>query len=166
MTYKTNPLNPMLSADLDLFTFCQSDTAAEQGIYNLPQEVGVVENLTRLCQQVLQPAITHFDLPLFITSGYRCPRLNAEIGGLPDSQHLRGEAADIMMGGIANDTLALWLIDNTDFDELILEKFDPRCGEYGWVHVSCVAMGNRKKVSTFDGDAFHDGFHYFDLAGK
>ncbi|WP_204353974.1 D-Ala-D-Ala carboxypeptidase family metallohydrolase [Yoonia maritima] len=164
--YKINPLNPMLSKDLDLFTLCQSDTAAEQGIYNLPQDVSVVENLTRLCQQVLQPAITHFDLPLFITSGYRCPRLNAEIVGLPDSQHLRGEAADIMMGGIANDTLALWLIDNTDFDELILEKFDPRCGEYGWVHVSCVVTGNRKKVSTFDGDTFHDGFHYFDLAGK
>ncbi|KJZ18050.1 hypothetical protein TW80_15785 [Loktanella sp. S4079] len=149
-----------------MFTLCQSDTAAEQGIYNLPHDADVVENLTRLCRQVLQPAIDHFDLPLFVTSGYRCPTLNTEIGGLPDSQHLRGEAADIMMGGIANDTLALWIIENTDFDELILEKFDPRCGEYGWVHVSCVAAGNRKKVSTFDGDTFHDGFHYFDLAGK
>jgi hypothetical protein len=164
--YKTNPLNPMLSADIDLFTLCHSDTAAEQGINNLPQDVDVITNLTRLCQQVLQPAIDHFDLPLFVTSGYRCSQLNAEIGGLPKSQHLFGQAADIMMGGIANDTLAIWLAENTEFDEIILEKFDPRCGEYGWVHVSCSADQNRKKLSTFEGDSFHDGFHYFDLARK
>lgn len=164
MPYKTNPLNPMLSKDLDLFTLCYSDTAAELGINNLPQDPVVLGNLTRLAQQVLQPAITHFDLPMFVTSGYRCPQLNAKIGGLPQSQHLVGEAADIMMGGIANDTLARWIIDHTDFDEVILEKFDPRCGEYGWVHVSCKDSGNRKKVSTFDGDTFHDGFHYFDLS--
>lgn len=162
--YKANPLNPMLSADLDLFTLCQSDTAAELGIYNLPHDPAIIGRLTRLCQQVLQPAITHFDLPLFVTSGYRCPRLNTQIGGLPNSQHLTGEAADIMMGGIGNDVLARWIIDNTQFDEVILEKFDPRCGEYGWVHVSCCESGNRKKVSTFDGDTFHDGFHYFDLS--
>lgn len=164
--YKSNPLNPMLSSDIDLFTLCHSDTAAEQGINNLPQDAEVVTNLTRLCTQVLQPAIDHFDLPLFVTSGYRCPQLNAEIGGLPQSQHLFGQAADIMMGGIANDTLAIWLAENTDFDEIILEKFDPRCGEYGWVHVSCTANKNRKKLSTFDGDSFHEGFHYFDLARK
>ena len=161
--YKMNPLNPMLSADVDLFTLCQSDTATALGIHNLPP-ADVVENLRHLTQQVLQPAITYFDLPLFVTSAYRCPRLNAEIGGLPDSQHLKGEAADIMMGGIANDTLARWIIDNTEFDEVILEKFDPKCGEYGWVHVSCVASGNRRKVTTFDGKTYHDGFHYFDLS--
>ncbi|SFR58219.1 Peptidase M15 [Yoonia tamlensis] len=163
--YQSNPLNPMLSKDLDLFTLCRSDTAAAQGIHNLP-DADVVANLGRLCQHVLQPAIDHFDLPLFVTSGYRCAQLNREIGGLDNSQHLHGEAADIMMGGITNDTLAHWLADNTEFDEIILEKFDPRCGEYGWVHVSCTADQNRKKLSTFDGDSFHNGFHYFDLAGK
>jgi hypothetical protein len=161
--YKTNSLNPMLSSDIDLFTLCHSDTAAEQGINNLPQDAEVVTNLTRLCRQVLQPAIDHFDLPLFVTSGYRCSQLNAEIGGLSASQHLFGQAADIMMGGIANDTLAHWLAAHTDFDEIILEKFDPRCGEYGWVHVSCTADKNRKKLSTFDGDSFHDGLVYIDV---
>ena len=164
--YKANQFNPMLSPDLDLFTLCQSETAERLGIHNLPQDEAIIENLRCLCLNVLNPAIVHFDLPLFVTSGYRCPRLNAEVGGRPDSQHLSGQAADIMMGGIRNDELALWIIANTDFDEVILEKFDPKCGEYGWVHVSYRDGGNRNRVTTFDGTAFHEGFHYFDLGPK
>jgi len=33
--------------------------------------------------------------PLIITSGYRCPKHNAEIGGVPDSAHTKGLAVDI-----------------------------------------------------------------------
>lgn len=164
--YKANQFNPMLSEHLDLFTLCQSETAERLGIHNMPHNEEVLENLRLLCVNVLNPAIVHFDLPLFVTSGYRCPRLNEEVGGLPDSQHLYGQAADVMMGGIRNDELAKWLIDSTDFDELILEKYDPRCGEYGWVHVSYSSTTNRRRVTTFDGETFHDGFHYFDLSKK
>jgi len=34
-------------------------------------------------------------VPFFITSGYRCPKHNAEVGGSPTSSHLKGKAADI-----------------------------------------------------------------------
>lgn len=162
--FKSNQHNPMLSEHFDLFTLCASETAEAQGFSNLPTDESVRHNLSLLCQNVLDPAVSHFDLPLNVTSGYRGPRLNAEIGGLPESQHLLGQAADVMMGGLRNDELARWFIDNVEFDELILEKFDPRCGEFGWVHVSYVEVGNRNKVSTFDGKNFHDGFHYFDLS--
>lgn len=37
--------------------------------------------------------------PLVITSGYRCPARNAEVGGAPNSAHLGGEAADIFVSG-------------------------------------------------------------------
>lgn len=162
----TDPLNPQLSAHFDLMTLCQSETALEQGIYNMPREVRVIANLTALCTHVLEPLIDHFDLPLNVTSGYRCPQLNAAVGGIEGSQHITGEAVDIMMGGLRNDELARWIIDNLPFDEVILEKFDPRVGEYGWVHVSYVEGANRGKVTTFDGQTYHEGFHYFDLSGQ
>lgn len=163
--YKADPFNPMLSDNFDLFTMCQSDTAGENGIQNIPGDPEVIANLSALCRNVLEPALAHFDLPLCITSGYRCPRLNRAVGGLDTSQHLSGEAADIMMAGLRNDELARWIIDNTAFDEVILEKFDPACGEYGWVHVSYSRQGNRGRVFTFDGHAYHAGFHYLDLSG-
>lgn len=163
--YKQNQFNPMLSAHLDLFSLCQSETAEEMGIHNMPDDPRIIENLRALCVHVLSPAIDHFDLPLMVTSGYRCEALNREVGGLANSQHILGQAADVMMGGIQNDQLARWFIDNVDFDEVILEKFDPKYHEYGWVHVSYNLDGNRKKITTFDGETYHDGFHYFDLSG-
>lgn len=33
--------------------------------------------------------------PLTVTSGYRCARHNAEVGGVPNSRHMRGLAADV-----------------------------------------------------------------------
>ena len=39
--------------------------------------------------------------PIRVTSGYRCPRYNALIGGVPNSQHILGNAADIQIQGIA-----------------------------------------------------------------
>lgn len=36
-----------------------------------------------------------FDSPLHVNSGFRCPKHNKEIGGVPDSMHLLGRAADI-----------------------------------------------------------------------
>ncbi len=39
--------------------------------------------------------------PLVITSGYRCPRHNAAIGGVSNSQHLLGNAADIVVAGVS-----------------------------------------------------------------
>lgn len=36
------------------------------------------------------------DVPLFITSGYRCQRHNADVGGVPNSHHMRGLATDII----------------------------------------------------------------------
>ena len=43
----------------------------------------------------LQKARDKARIPFVITSGYRCPRHNAEIGGVPDSSHMKGIAADI-----------------------------------------------------------------------
>lgn len=44
--------------------------------------------------------------PIYINSGYRCPAHNAEVGGVPNSQHVEGTAADITYDGIDVDYLA------------------------------------------------------------
>jgi zinc D-Ala-D-Ala carboxypeptidase len=44
--------------------------------------------------------------PISITSGYRCPAHNKAVGGVEDSQHLLGKAADIMVKGIPASTVA------------------------------------------------------------
>ena len=45
-------------------------------------------------------------VPIYITSGYRCPIHNEEVGGVPNSQHVEGTAADITYDGIDVDYLA------------------------------------------------------------
>lgn len=154
--YRANQHNPMLSKHFDLFTLCASETAEAQGWHNLPP-ADVIENLRALCSHVLDPLVDHFDLPVNVTSGYRHARLNAEIGGLAASQHITGQAADLMVGGLTAGYLARWIAENLEFDELILEKFAPATDNWGWVHVSYSTDKNRRKISTFDGQMYHDG---------
>lgn len=45
-------------------------------------------------------------VPITVNSGYRCPEHNAEVGGVSDSQHVLGTAADITYDGIDVDYLA------------------------------------------------------------
>ena len=39
----------------------------------------------------------HFDRPVTITSGCRCPEHNASVGGAEKSQHVAGTAADVVV---------------------------------------------------------------------
>ena len=71
-----------------------SDTAVGLHIDNTPTEVHV-ENLTALVDDVLDPIRTHWGLPIRVSSGYRCPELNDEVGGVEESYHMDGCAADI-----------------------------------------------------------------------
>lgn len=146
-----------LSRHFDLETLSLSETAAERGIDNVPSDPRVIENLGALCEAILEPFATDFNLPVAITSGYRGPELNRVVGGRADSQHLTGEAVDFLVGGLQCDQVALWIAANLDFDELILEKFDLAKGEHGWVHCSFSRSFNRGKTTTFDGEDYHDG---------
>ena len=55
----------------------------------------VEQNLLALVKHVLDPARERLGMPITVNSGYRCPKHNAEVGGVKNSQHLKGEAADI-----------------------------------------------------------------------
>ena len=74
--------------------FVRSATATAHGIDNTPSKE-VVTNLELLVSRVLDPLREAWGSPIIVTSGYRCPELNARVGGARTSYHLRGMAADI-----------------------------------------------------------------------
>lgn len=49
----------------------------------------------------LQQIREHFKAPITITSAYRCPTHNSRVGGAPGSRHSKGDAADIVVKGVA-----------------------------------------------------------------
>ena len=134
-----------LSANFTLSELTKSQTAVRKNIKNEPSTAHV-ENLIHLAETVLQPVRDHFGKPVVISSGYRSPELCEAIGSSSKSQHARGEAADFEIMGVDNMQLAMWINKNTDFDQLILEFYEPGDPNSGWVHCSAVKEGSRAQV--------------------
>ena len=134
-----------LSKNFTLSELTKSQTAVRKNIKNEPSTAHV-ENLIHLAETVLQPIRDHFGKPVVISSGYRSPELCEAIGSSSKSQHARGEAADFEIMGVDNMQLAMWINKNTDFDQLILEFYEPGDPNSGWVHCSAVKEGSRGQV--------------------
>ena len=132
-----------LTKNFSLEEMYRSDTAQRCGIDNKPQTEEVVENLRALCTEVLQPLRDHLGKPVVVSSGYRCKDLNRKVGGVENSQHLKGEAADIKVRDREEliDVMR-YIMDETDFDQLIREK----SGSTEWVHVSHKRNGNNRRM--------------------
>ena len=117
-----------LSPHFARWEFTTSDTAIRRGIPNVPS-AEQWENLKALSTSVLEYAREACG-PLHITSGYRSPALNATIGGAVNSQHMQGEAADLIPYKGTLIDLFKWIY----FSELL---WDQLIFEFGvWVHVS------------------------------
>ena len=109
-----------LSKHFTLEEFEKSQTATRKGITNKAGS-GEIKNLTDLCYEVLEPVRAKFDKPIIITSGYRSPELCEAIGSKATSQHSKGEAVDFELHNISNLQVALWIQNNCNFVQLILE---------------------------------------------
>lgn len=131
----------MLTEHFSLKEMLLSGTAIRRGIDNTPTPE-VVENLRLLCRNVLEPLRRRYGR-ILITSGYRCPALNKAVGGVPHSQHMRGEAADIFIPNIElGEKYVVFLHDHTPYDQLILE---PPRGKKRWIHVSYTARRKNRQ---------------------
>ena len=143
-----------LSKNFTYKEFIRSSTAERMGIDNRPktkeEEKKVIENLRNLCLEVLQPLRDYVGAPVHINSGYRCKALNLAVGGVKNSQHSRGEAADIRIASPKQGReWAAWIEDNCRFDQMLLER-NKNGGV--WLHVSCKRdeKANRQVFSRMD----------------
>ena len=114
-----------------------SARAQQQGIDNFPpaSQPYIIDNIINTMRELECVRLT-FQNPIIVTSGYRCPELNALVGGADNSQHMKGEAADITASRKAlNLELARLFLRSRRFDQLILEHCD-KDGVPQWLHVS------------------------------
>ena len=146
-----------LSKHFKLQEFEKSSTATRLGIKNKAGS-GEIKNLTDLCYAILEPVRAKFEKPIMVTSGYRSEELCVAIKSSKTSQHTKGQAVDFEIAGVSNLQLAIWIENNCDFDQLILEFWKEEEGaNSGWVHCSYNEGSNRKQVLTFNGKEFKNG---------
>lgn len=129
-----------------------SDTAIRLGINNIPTSIDVDDAMKLVAEKVFEPCLKACH-SAYISSFYRCEKLNAAIGGAKNSQHTKGEAIDIITKGFNKD-LFFWVKNNLEFDQLLWEYGDTK--NPAWVHVSYVGYRpNRKEILRIFHD--HDG---------
>ena len=161
--------NIFLTPHFSLLEMTESRTAKTHGIENNPSQEAV-ENMKRLCEGTLEPLREALQLPVVITSGFRCQRLNEILShSVRRSQHLSGCAADFYVGwsaalngkGKSGDApsprerliKAFRLIiqnDAIDYDQLIIYP--------SFIHVSFVeASKNRHSILEAKGNGKYRG---------
>ena len=138
-------IDTKLSTNFNLREFVNSSMASHLKIDNTPTDVAVV-NLKLLCQEVLEPLRVYAKKKILILSGFRCKELNAAVGGSPNSQHMYGQAADIHIELMTNEEVFDLIKEKLVYDQLILEKVDPKIRGSGWVHVSYKMGQNRQEA--------------------
>lgn len=126
--------------------FFNSSAAAENGIKNepVPDERGrVMANIKLLVDNVLDPVRDMVCTPIVITSGYRCPQVNKIVGGVDNSQHMSGCAADFHVQGYNRSMMYevfLYISNTLEFDQLIYYR------SKNIIHVSYVENCNRHEA--------------------
>lgn len=132
-----------ISENFTLEEFTASATARAMGIANTPTTEQIC-NICALVHNVLQPLRNFYGGEVKIGSGFRSQRLNKAVGGVSNSQHMNGEAADLCIdGNIERGKTWISIIRaRCDFDQLIWEH-NPKTGSY-WVHVSHRSDGHNR----------------------
>lgn len=130
----------------NLSEFFRSSTAAKNGIKNEPsadERAAIVRNINLLVDNVLDPIRDKFCTPVIITSGYRCPQVNKLVGGVANSQHMSGCAADFHVQGftpLMMHQVFLYIFNTLEFDQLIFYR------SKNFIHVSYVENSNRHEA--------------------
>lgn len=141
-----------MSKYFSLSELTRSTTALKEGIPNDPNEAQI-KDLKRL-MDYLDKVREAFGKAIIVTSGFRSLRLNKRIGGAPESQHMKGQAADIRPHDIKELRQLFASIRRVGgFDQLILEEPE---GRTPWIHVS-IAPANkppRGEVKRWDGHTY------------
>lgn len=143
-------INMRLSNNFSLEELYFSSVAKEHNINNQPTRE-VTEALGCLVQNLLQPLRDKLRRPIIVTSGYRSPELNRLVGGAKNSQHVLGQAVDIVVQGMTPRTLAEFVTrSGLTFDQMIVEEV----GNTSWLHLSYTRKFNRKERLLYRGGKY------------
>lgn len=142
-----------LTDNFYLYEFLRSQTAARHGI-NMDPPIEVIDNLRRLCVDILQPFRDIVGLPVSITSGYRPLELNQMIGGSATSAHMDGRAADFIVNGRTPLDIAETIRDmELPYDQII--------HEFGqWIHVGISLEEDDVRLQELTAYRDDKGVHY------
>jgi zinc D-Ala-D-Ala carboxypeptidase len=143
-----------LSEHFTLQEFTASDTAAMMGIDNTPTPEAHT-NLELLAGVMEQVRTLLMDLPIIISSGYRCYELNVACGGADNSAHLSGLAADFTCPEFGTPLDICYALEtfmpDLGIDQLIWEY-------EGWVHLGLTAGDPRCQCLTINDSGTVEGF--------
>ena len=133
----------MLSEHFSVDEFTFSATAKAMGIVNSPGS-SELANLRFLCRELLEPARAVIGKPIHITSGYRCLALNRAVGGVAQSYHVRGLAADIHIESAAHASRLADALNAQPYCDLILVE---HAQGTSWLHVQARKLSPRHRVN-------------------
>jgi zinc D-Ala-D-Ala carboxypeptidase len=123
-----------LSVHFDLAELTASSKAQIMGIDNTPPPE-LIPRLV-LVAEMLERIRSTLNVPIIVTSGYRCPALNAAVGSKSTSDHPQGHAADFVAPGFGSATevarILAPLVSTLGIGQIILEGVAGK----QWVHVS------------------------------
>lgn len=114
-----------------------SDTAIKHNVNNMP-DINNLDCMLDLIFYCLQPLRDKLGKPIIISSGYRNSQVNRLVGGVPTSQHTKGQAVDFTVRGMTiSQVIDFIKKSGIEYDQLIDERT--------WVHLSFVKGKNRKQ---------------------
>jgi hypothetical protein len=158
----------LASPHFKFFELTKSELGARLGVDNSFPGVREARAAVFLCRNVMEPVRERFG-PFSPNSVFRCQDLERALkkrrkDWVSKSQHTLGQACDIEVPGVPNAELAQWAVDNLEFDQVILECYNPKEGaNSGWVHVSRLAPDqgtNRREVLSYVWDQREDEYVY------
>ena len=121
-----------ISKNFGINEFIFSNTANIKHIDNTPTD-DIIYHLSYGVLNILQPLRDYLGKPIKVSSGYRSPALNKAVSGSNRSQHLTGNAVDIVLPSNTDYDKAIdFLLHNGFVDQLINEYK----GKYRWLHIS------------------------------
>ena len=119
-------------------------TKTDTGIKNVPDDMNVIRNLVRL-SEFLQIIRNELQLPIIVNSAYRSPEVNAKVGGVSSSYHVKGLAADIKCSDM-DKLLAVLHSHLMDIDQLGIYY---NSTTQLWFHVGLAEDGKVPRTQIF-----------------
>ena len=134
----------MANLNFTMSELIYSDFALKHNINNMP-DIKSLDSMLNLIVYCLQPIREVLKKPMIISSGFRNQAVNQLVGGVSNSQHVKGQAVDFTVKGMTiNQVISAIKSSGIEYDQLI--------NEYNrWVHISYVKGGNRKQSFNIGG---------------